>query len=48
MPWPPEDRDRATIVATRLKVGLEVHVELDTRTKMFTRAGNPALSLIHI
>jgi aspartyl-tRNA(Asn)/glutamyl-tRNA(Gln) amidotransferase subunit B len=42
MPWPHEDRARATIVATRLKVGLEVHVELDTRTKMFTRAGNPA------
>jgi len=42
MPWPPEDRAAATIVATRLKVGLEVHVELDTRTKMFTRAGNPA------
>ncbi len=42
MPWTPNERAAATIVSTRLKVGLEVHVELDTRTKMFTRAGNPA------
>ena len=31
----------ADIVSTRLMVGLEIHVELATRTKMFTRAGSP-------
>ncbi|MFG0257993.1 MAG: Asp-tRNA(Asn)/Glu-tRNA(Gln) amidotransferase subunit GatB [Phycisphaerales bacterium JB043] len=30
------------IVAQKLLVGLEVHVQLATRTKMFTRAGSPA------
>ncbi|MCB9838506.1 MAG: Asp-tRNA(Asn)/Glu-tRNA(Gln) amidotransferase subunit GatB [Phycisphaeraceae bacterium] len=32
----------ADIVATRLMVGLEIHVELATRSKMFTRVGSPA------
>ncbi len=32
----------AAVKSVRLKVGLEIHVELSTRTKMFTRAGNPA------
>ena len=32
----------AEIVRTRLMVGMEVHVELATRTKMFTRTPNPA------
>ncbi len=31
-----------TIVQTRLIVGMEVHVELATRTKMFTRVASPA------
>lgn len=30
------------IVSTKLMVGLEIHVELATRSKMFTRVGSPA------
>jgi aspartyl-tRNA(Asn)/glutamyl-tRNA(Gln) amidotransferase subunit B len=31
----------AEVVSSRLMVGLEIHVELATRSKMFTRAGSP-------
>ncbi|MFK7959567.1 MAG: Asp-tRNA(Asn)/Glu-tRNA(Gln) amidotransferase subunit GatB [Phycisphaerales bacterium] len=34
--------ERGPIVRTRLMVGMEIHVELSTRTKMFTRTPNPA------
>lgn len=33
---------RDDIASTRLIVGLEIHVELSTRSKMYTRAANPA------
>lgn len=37
----------AEIVGFQLIVGLEIHVELATRTKMFTRAPSPAFATTH-
>ncbi len=37
-----EQRERAEIARVDLIVGLEIHVELATRSKLFTRVGSPA------
>ncbi len=38
----PDERTHAVIESVRLIVGMEIHVELGTRSKMFSRAGNVA------
>ena len=41
-----EERTGAEIVSVRLVVGMEVHVELATRSKMFARAASPAAPVL--